>query len=70
MTKLMLPTILAIFFWPVWTPPVLSLPAELCEEIKESLEMGVDEGTITNEEAQWIYEGCGRWVERGGLLQD
>ena len=51
-------------------PAYAALPADVCEEVKESLVMGVDEGLITNEEATWIYEGCGRWVERGGLTQD
>ena len=50
-------------------PVMAALPADVCEEVKESLIMGVDEGYLTDEEATWIYEGCGRWVERSGLLQ-
>ena len=40
-----------------------SLPKGLCAEVLESLQEGVSEGILTQEEAQWVYEGCGRFVE-------
>ena len=48
--------------------PATKLPTDLCEEIDESLQMGVKEGYLTQEEALWIFEGCGRWQERDGKV--
>ena len=44
------------------------LPKDICVEIDQSLQMGVKEGYLTQEEALWIYEGCGRWQERDGKV--
>ena len=65
MSKLMIPTILAIFFWPTWSPPPsFALTTEDCNEIRQVLLESVSEDFLTLQEAQDIYEGCGEFLER------
>ena len=60
----MLPTILAIFFFPIWgTPEVNALTTEDCNEIRQVLLESVKDDFLTLEEAQEIYEGCGEFLE-------
>ena len=65
MTKLMLPTVLSIFFFPAWSPPPsFALTQEDCNEIRQVLLESVREDFLTLEQAQDIYEGCGEFLER------
>ena len=65
MNKLMIPTILSIFFLPIWsTPPSLAITSEDCDEIRQVLLESVKDDFLTLEQAQEIYEGCGRFLER------
>ncbi len=41
-----------------------ALPADFCEDVLESLKMGVVEGLLTVNEAKDIYEGCGDFMVR------
>ena len=65
MSKLMLPTVLSIFFLPIWsTPAGFALTTEDCNEIRQVLLESVKDDFLTLEQAQEIYEGCGRFLER------